>query len=184
MMALMSIAAEWEAVWAMLEESKGELTEEIENYLNTIEARSIGKIFEIQDLRENAQMAITAIKAKVDELTDKIKRIERAESNLKKMQVFVMQAANQKSLTNGVYKITLTQNPLRIEVKDEDMIPSTYKTVDVKIQMADLAAVEAVAEVRSTKVAVDKKAIGELYKASEIEIAGVEYVREANVRVS
>lgn len=182
----MSLSVEWEAVWDKLEESCGELTPEIEEWLDSIQGRTLGALFNLQDLRENAQMGVRAIKERIDALKTKIERLERADANLKKIQIFLLQSSGQKSLENGVYKITLTQNPLRIDVVDDAVIPDTYKAVEVKMSMADWQRVKGLLEdgEKSHKVSVDKKSIGEIYKTAGVEIAGVEYVRDDNVRIS
>ncbi|HNX38926.1 MAG TPA: siphovirus Gp157 family protein, partial [Candidatus Cloacimonadota bacterium] len=175
---------EWQVLQDMLEESQGELTPEVEAYMDTIQGKSITALFNLQDVREVCQMGKKAIKDKIAELNDKIKKLDRADDNLKSIQVALMQNANQKSMANGQYKITLTQNPLRVEVVDETAIPSTYMKATVEMTAAEYELIKSQIEAKSVKFSADKKAIGDLYKTAEVGISGCEYIREPNVRVS
>lgn len=185
-MNIYSLTKEYVTLWELLEESQGELTPELESYLDSIGARSLNALFNLQDLREEAAAAISALKEKMGGMKDKISRIEKAEARLKQLQISLMDASGQKTMTNGVYKITLTQNPVRVEVDDEEAVPDTYKVADVKISVADLAKLQeaGVTLLAEPKIAVDKRSLANIYKTASVEVAGARYVREANVRVS
>ena len=179
-----TIAKEWGILWEMLEASQGELTPEIEGYMEQLKADSVSALFSIQDLREQADMSAKMCKERAAEYVDKAKRIEKASANLKSIQIALMQASGQKTLQNGIHKITLTQNPVRVDVVDEEAIPASYRTAEVKLTVADWDKVKDTVKEIAVKFSVDKKSITELYKVAQVEIAGVEYVREPNVRVS
>jgi len=184
-MNLVSLQSEWAEVWEMLEASQGELTPEVESALDRIQGRSLAALFSMQDVRENAQMAVSALKDKISDMKAKIERLERTDASMKRIQVAVLDASGQKTMENGVYRITLTQNPLRIEIDDEAQIPPRYQVAEIKISLADMAKIEAAGvRVRSAKISPDKKEIAELYKSSGVEVSGVSYIREPNVRVS
>lgn len=183
-MNLFAIESSFAVLDAMLEESQGVLTPEIESYLETIQAFAIHKIFDLQALREQCQAFAKVAKEKADEYAAKAKALERRDEMFKSWQIRALSAAGQKSMTNGVYKITLVQNPLKIEVVDENAVPSSYQVAEVKMSLADYEKIKSMVEVKSVKVAVDKKSIGDLYKAAGVEVSGVEYRRDDNVRVS
>lgn len=183
-MNLFSLSQDYLRLQDMLEESYGELTPEIDAYMESIGAKTVQALFNIQDVREVAQMGVKAIKDKISELQAKIKVLERADDNLRSRQVELMEMSGEKSKANGQYKITLTQNPLKIDVVDETAIPSTYMKATVEMAASDYELIKDRVEAKSVKLAPDKKAIGEIYKTTGIEIAGCEYVRTPNVRVS
>ena len=183
-MNLFAIESSFAALDAMLEESQGVITPEIESYLESIQAFTIHKIFDLQTLREQCQAFAKLAKEKSDEYAAKAKVLERRDEMFKSWQIRAMSAAGQKSMTNGVYKITLVQNPLKVEVVDESVVPSSYQVAEVKMTMADYEKVKSLIDVKSVKVSIDKKSIGDIYKAAGVEVSGVEYHRDDNVRVS
>jgi len=183
-MNLFSIESSFAVLDAMLEESQGVLTPEIEAYMDTIGAMSLAKLFDLQNLRDQCQAFAKTCKEKADEFAAKAKALDARDARYRGWQVKIMSAAGQKSMTNGAHKITLVQNPLRIEVVDETAIPSTYQVAEVKMSLADYEKIKDQIEVKSVKPAADKKAIADLYKATGVELSGVQYVREDNVRVS
>ena len=81
-------------------------------------------------------------------------------------------------------KDTLTQNPLKIQVDDEEEIPASYKTVELKLSYDEYKKIKDIIEPKSINMVPDKIKIKELYKSDMIEVAGVKYVKENNVRIS
>lgn len=183
-MNLFALSKEWQILQEMLEDSAGEITPEIDQYMDTINAKSIIALFNIQDVREVCQMGVKSIKDKICELQAVIKKLDRSDDNLRRLQVNLMEATGNKTMSNGQYKITLTQNPLRVEIVDETAIPSTYMRATVDISAADYEKIKDIIDVKSVKLSPDKKQIAEMYKTASVEVKGCEYVREANVRVS
>ena len=183
-MNLVTLSSEYQVLADMLEDSVGVLTPEIDAYMDAIGAHAVAGLFQLQDLREDAQMAAKAIKDKIADLKAKIDILDRRDETLKKVQVSILETAGQKSMTNGVYKITLTQNPLKVEIVDPVLIPDNYMLADVKLTKYDFNKISGEVDILKTTFTPDKKAIGDLYKAAEVEVPGCEYVRDANVRVS
>ena len=183
-MNLVTLSSEYQVLADMLEDSVGVLTPEIDAYMDAIGAHAVAGLFQLQDLREDAQMAAKAIKDKIADLKAKIDILDRRDEALKKVQIKILETVGQKSMTNGVYKITLTQNPLKVEIVDPALVPSNYMLADIRLTQADLEKLPKEIEVISSKMTPDKKAISELYKTAEVKIPGCEYVRDANVRVS
>ena len=94
-----------------------------------------------------------------------------------------MTSAGQKTMENGAHRITLVKNPLKVEIVDESEIPDTYRITDMKISLADYRKIMDMVEAKSVKYEVDKKSISEIYKSSGVEISGVKYVQDDDVRV-
>lgn len=182
-MNLVTLSSEYQVLADMLEDSVGVLTPEIDAYMDAIGAHAVAGLFQLQDLREDAQMAAKAVKDKISDLKAKVDILERRDETLKKVQIKILETVGQKSMTNGVYKITLTQNPLKVEIVDPALVPSNFMLADIRLTQADLDRLPKDIVI-SAKLTPDKKAISDLYKAAEVEVAGCEYVRDANVRVS
>lgn len=183
-MNIATLSNEYLVLQDMLEDSLGEVTPEIEAYMDTIKAKTVNGLFELQNVREAFDAASDMCKKKADEWSEKAKRMARSSDNVKKVQIAVMQMSGNKSLTNGAYKITLTQNPLKVNVVDETAIPSTYLKASVEMTAAEYEQIKNMIEAKSVKFSADKKSIAEIYKATGIELAGCEYTRDDNVRVS
>ena len=179
-----TLSSEYQVLADMLEDSVGVLTPEIESYMDAIGAHAVAGLFQLQDLREDAQMAVKAIKDKIADLKAKIDVLDRRDEALKKVQIKILETVGQKSITNGVYKITLTQNPLKVEIVDPVLIPDNYMLADVKLTKGDFNKISGEIDMLKITFTPDKKAIGDLYKAAEVEIPGCEYLREQNVRIS
>lgn len=184
MINLYAIDTVYRTLDAMLEESAGVLTPEIEAYMESINAYAVGKVFDLLSLKEEADKFADLCKREADEMSRKHKTLAARADFYKAVIVKAVSASGQKTLTNGVYKITLTTNPLKVEIVDETAIPSTYKSAEVKMSWADYDKIKDMISVQSVKVSPDKKEIGNLYKSAGVEVAGVKYIQEPNVRIS
>jgi len=180
----MMLSAEYARLFDELEASSGVLTPEIEAYMDSIGARTIGALFSLQDLREEAAMAITAIKDKISAWSDKIDRLTKTGERLKDIQINLMDAAGQKTMTNGVYKITRTINPVKVVIEDDTLVPVRYLIGEVKLPLAEVQALKQYFPDIVEKISIDKKQISDLYKTGGVEVPGCVYVRDANVKVS
>ena len=178
------VSEQYRILDAMLEESNGLLTPEIEQYMESINAFTVAKVFDLVSLREELDGYAKLCKEEADRFSKKSKSLAARADWWKSRIVQIMAAADRKSITNGVYNVTLTQNPLRIEIEDETAIPSSYKTAEVKMSWADYEKIKDIIDAQSVRIAPDKKEIGNIYKVSGVEVAGVKYVREDNVRIS
>lgn len=183
-MNLMKYESQYRILDDMLEETGGVVTSEIEKYMDEVNALTVAKVFDLVNIREELEAYTKVCKEEADRLSKKAKTMSSRADWWKSMIVRIMSAAGQKSLTNGVYKIALTLNPLRIEIEDETAIPSSYKTAEVKMSWAEYEKIKDLIEPQSVKIAPDKKEIAAIYKASGVEVAGVKYVREEAVRIS
>lgn len=168
----------------MLNESDGVITEEIENYMEKIQLMTVANLYSLQDLREEAAIFVAACKEKAAEFTKKAKKHEAMANNLKTLQIQIMELANQDSVQNGVYKMTLTKNPLKIEVEEEDLLPRSCLNVSLSMPAEDYDSIKDMIPVKSVTLVPDKKKIAAMYKENDIELPGVSYVRDPNIRVT
>lgn len=182
-MNIYAIEAQFVALDAMLEESNGVLTPEIETYMDSIQAKSLNYLFDLQTLRDQCQDYAKVCKDRADEFSKKAKNYLNRDEAYRKMQIAIMLSAGQKTMENGAHRITLVKNPLKIEIVEESEIPDTYRITDLKITLADYKKIMDAIEAKSVKYEVDKKSISEIYKSSGVEIAGVKYVQDDDVRV-
>jgi hypothetical protein len=90
------------------------------------------------------------------DLLRKLKQLTQRAAWWKDRIVDVMSASGQKTLTNGVYKVTLTQNPLKIQVDDEEAIPASYKTVELKLSYDEYKKIKDIIEPKSINMIPDK----------------------------
>lgn len=183
-MNLMKYESQYRILDDMLEESGGVVTPEIEQYMSEVNAMTVAKVFDLVNVREELDGYAKICKEEADRLSKKAKSLASRADWWKSMIVRIMASAGQKSVTNGAYKITLTKNPLRIEIEDETAIPSSYKTAEVKMSWSDYEKIKDIIDAQSVKIAPDKKEIGNLYKSGGVEVAGVKYVQDDNVRIS
>jgi len=179
----MNLINEYAVLFEMLEQTAGEITPEIDAYMDEIGARTEGALFNLQDIREEASCAIDAIKSRISDLSSKIDRLAKTADRCKALQIEIMDAAGKKTVDNGVYKITRTINPLRVVVEDDTAIPERYLVGEVKMPMVEVNALRQYFPDIVPKISVDKKQIAEVYKAG-VEIPGCLYVRDPNVKVS
>ena len=182
-MNIYAIEAQFVALDAMLEESNGVLTPEIETYMDSIQARSLNCLFDLQTLRDQCQDYAKICKDRADEFAKKAKNYLNRDEAYRKMQVAIMLSAGQKTMENGAHRITLVKNPLKVEVVEESEIPDTYRITELKINLADYKKIMDAVEAKSVEYGIDKKSISEIYKSSGVEIAGVKYVQDYDVRV-
>jgi hypothetical protein len=183
-MNLMKYEEKYRKLDDMLEESGGVITKEIEEYMEKVNAITIAKVFDLASIRDELEGYAKICKEEADRLTKKAKQLTQRAAWWKDRIIDVMTASGQKTLTNGVYKVTLTQNPLKIQIDDEEEIPASYKTVELKLSYDEYKKIKDIIEPKSVNMIPDKIKIKELYKSDMIEVAGVKYVKENNVRIS
>ncbi len=182
-MNIYAIEAQFVALDAMLEESNGVLTPEIETYMDSIQAKSLNYLFDLQTLRDQCNDYAKVCKDRADEFAKKAKNYLNRDQAYRKMQVAIMLSAGQKTMENGAHRITLVKNPVKAEIVEESDIPSTYQIADVKMSMDDYNKIKDMVNIKSLNISIDKKSISEIYKSSGVEIAGVKYVQDDDVRV-
>ena len=168
---------------APLDELVTELTPEIETYMDSIQAKSLNYLFDLQTLRDQCNDYAKVCKDRADEFAKKAKNYLNRDQAYRKMQVAIMLSAGQKTMENGAHRITLVKNPVKVEIVEESDIPSTYQIADVKMSMDDYNKIKDMVNIKSLNISIDKKSISEIYKSSGVEIAGVKYVQDDDVRV-
>lgn len=183
-MNLIRLETEYRILWEMLEASQGELTPEIESYMAEIQANTVSAAFSLQDMRDEAEMYVKQCKERAAELVDRAKRFEKTSENLKQVIIKVLQMSGEKTIQNAHHRITLTKNPVKVEIIDESLVPDSYKVVECKIPKADFLKVKDTIPYKSAKESIEKSEISALYKSAEVEVVGCAYVRSDNVKVS
>lgn len=184
MISIYSIETAFMALDDMLEASQGEITPEIEAYMKEIGAAMVDKAFALQSLRDMYQGNAKLAKDMADDYADKAKKLLARDALYKKLIIRAMQASGKTSITDGIRKISLVENPLRVDVIDETKIPASYLSVELRMPYADYQKIKGdVSVIGEVTLVPDKKQLGELYKASEFEVAGVVYMRDPNIRV-
>ena len=86
-MNIYAIEAQFVALDAMLEESNGVLTPEIETYMDSIQAKSLNYLFDLQTLRDQCNDYAKVCKDRADEFAKKAKNYLNRDQAYRKMQV-------------------------------------------------------------------------------------------------
>lgn len=106
-----------------------------------------------------------AIDAELKRLKARANTIETNKQSLTKALLFGMQALAIEEITNGVHKVRRQVSPLRIDIVNEDAIPTEFKTEVVTVK-------------------IDKKAIADAIKKDGIIPEGVEAHQDEHLRIS
>lgn len=183
-MNLVNIEDKYLTLDAMIEETQGEITPEIERYMQEIDAYAVGKVFDLAGYYGELNSFAKLCKDEAARYAAKAKSLELRAEFFKRMIIRVMEISGQKTMDSGLHKITIYQAPLKIEVRDVDMVPKAYKNVSLKLSWQDYEKIKDMVDADNADVAADKKKIAELYKSNEIEVDGVSYSRSTAVRIS
>lgn len=106
-----------------------------------------------------------AVDAEIRRLRQRADIIDRNKQSLTKALLFGMQALGIEEISNGVHKVRRQTSPLRIDITNEEKIPTEFKT-----------------EVVSVKI--DKKAIADAIKRDGVIPEGVEAHQDEHLRIS
>lgn len=130
----------------LTEEQVQEIGTELAEQLTNKSANVIGYV-------RNVDSTIEAIKAEENRLKEMRKR---GEARLEKFKEYVKACMDKLQLTKietELGTLTIAKNPISVEIIDENLVPEEYKTV-------------------VTEVKIDKKAIGDNFKANGEIVAG------------
>lgn len=106
-----------------------------------------------------------AVNAELKRLKERAATIDRNKQSLTKALLFGMQAMGIEEISNGVHKVRRQISPMRIDIINEEAVPSEFKT-----------------EVVSVKI--DKKAIADAIKKDGIIPEGCEARQDEHLRIS
>jgi hypothetical protein len=123
---LPQLALEAQRLTALLLESGGEVSPELEQALALIETQLPKKVDAYAVIMERMEDEATYWHRKAAEMLQVAKRIEKAHERMKERITFAMSQAEEEALQGETYRFKLSPGPDRVVVTDPSLIPTQY----------------------------------------------------------
>ena len=134
---LYQISDEQRRINAMLEETGGEITPELEEALAINEGNFITKAENYGKAILHYKTIVAAIKAEKDRLDGLKKTAENAVARMEERLVAAMQTFDKPKVESSTLKLSLRKSE-RVIIDDENAVPADCKTIKVEISKTDL----------------------------------------------
>lgn len=127
-----------------LDEADGVVTPEVDELFRLLENQGMAAIAPLCDVKDEIEARMAARKAKAAELNALAKKDAEMIANAKQYIMAVMRAMKKDHFSIGALSVTLSKGKESIEIFDEAMVPIQYKVATIKVEAAQLSAIEAV----------------------------------------
>ena len=114
-------------VLELIENGEEGLEDTLESINDTIELKADGYARIIRNLEANA----VALKVEIDRLTNRRRSIENSIDRLKENLKDAMIATGKEKIKTDLFNVTVANNPVAVNVIDENMIPEEYFNIEV-----------------------------------------------------
>jgi len=113
------------------EMSTGDKNLLIDNHLNCLSGKFDDKALNVASYIANSELAVTALKTVEDRMVKRRKSAESKVKSLKEYLLLQMNYMDKKAISNDSLSIGVRNNPCRVIVEDQNLIPLRYQNKEV-----------------------------------------------------
>jgi len=154
---LFQFGAEFEALNDLIAENHGELTATLETFQVEIEEAEAVKIDSCVAYLRSIEAQIHGANLLVKEINDNCESLEKKKNNFKNYLLYCLNKSGKKELKGNAFKLKPRSGVFSVKITNEDLVPAIYLEEE-------------------TKFKINKKSIGEAWKAGS-QVDGTSWVQ-------
>ncbi len=131
-MRLYELTEAYKSIWELVTDEDVDL-EALEMALNQVEEDINQKAENMAKLVKSIEADVEVIKAEEQRLSTRRKALENKKDNMKQYLEMQLNTAKIEKIKTPVFTIAIQNNPPSVELVDENLIPQSYKSYEVKI---------------------------------------------------